>query len=70
MKVISSDKIPRIIQIQDLCDAVRKILSNINYMYKVFFTNKFAYHNSKFKEFKIDLKKIHKTFENTDISIH
>jgi len=70
MKVINSEKNPRIIQIQDLCDAVRKILSIINYMYEAFFTNKFAYQNSKFKEFKIDLKKIHKTFETTDISIH
>ncbi len=70
MKVINSDSIPRIIQIQDLCDAVRKILSIINYMFDSFFTTKFSYQSSGFKEFKIDLKKIHKGFESTSLSIH
>lgn len=70
MKVINRESNPKIIQIQDFCDAVLKILSIINYMYDCFFYNKFNIENSGMEEFKIDLRKIHKAFERSSLSIH
>ncbi len=70
MKIINRDSKPKVIQIQDFCDAVIKILSINNYMYESFFYNKFEIQNSEFKVLKIDLRKIHKAFESSSLSIH